>query len=1322
MARPSFVRRRSGASLRFVPMRRDRAPIPDEARRLLETALPADRARLRARLRGCLASRKPEHQRRRIMASIERDIEASAQLWAKRRASVPEVTYPQELPISQRRDEIRDAIRDHQVVVLCGETGSGKTTQLPKICLELGRGVDRTIGHTQPRRIAARAVAARVAEELRVPLGGPVGYKVRFGDKASPESLIKLMTDGILLAETQGDRNLNQYDTLIIDEAHERSLNIDFLLGYLRRLLPKRPDLKLIVTSATIDTQRFAEHFDLGAGPAPIIEVSGRTYPVEVRYRPLSDPESLTEETPDLYEAVGDAIDECERACPGDVLVFMPGEREIRETAESLRKRYLGRPDTEILPLYARLSPQDQQRVFKPHRGRRVVIATNVAETSLTVPGIRAVVDPGTARLSRYSARSKVQGLEIEPISRASANQRAGRCGRVAPGLCVRLYSEDDFNARDEFTPPEIMRTNLASVVLQMAALRLGRPDEFPFVERPDARLIRDGYETLRELGAISDEHELTPIGREMARLPIDPRIARMILAARDEDCVREVLIIASALAAQDPRDRPMDKRDQADAAHERFRDERSDFLEYLSIWRFYHEQSKKLSRSKLEKACRQNYLSVRRLGEWREVYRQVRSLAIEMGATPKHADADYDRIHRALLTGLLTSVGRRGDGYEYEGVRGGRFHIFPGSGQFESKPKWIMCAEIVRTTRTYARCVARIEPEWIESVGSALVKRTHSEPQWDERTARVMAYEKVTLLGLEVIPRKRVHYGPIDPAASRELFIHHALVEGEYASRSRTLEHNRALVAQLQELEERARRRDILGDSQARFAFYDQRLPPDVYSGRRFERWLKKAEAKDPGVIRMSREDLLIGDPSEVSEQAYPSRLEVDGRPLQLEYVYQPGDARDGMTLEIPLESLAQVRREQTDWIAPGLREEKIAAMIRSLPKPLRRPFDAQAVARELATTLTPGARTMSEEVAEALSRRSGVTIRPEDFRLDQLDAHLTMNYRVVDESGGALAEGRDLGQLKRELGVKARAGFAAAAGDRFRRDNLTDWDIDELPESVEISKDGRTLRGYPALADLDGRVCLRLYETKPAATEAMRRGLARLYVHHLRDEMKYRESHLPNIDRLAMLYAPIGSGDQLRKDLMLVIAGRAFVGADPWVRTRRAFVERVDAGWNRVGSAVGEVCELAEAILSLGNQVARELDGVRVEAWAPAVHDMRQQLARLLQPGFLAATPWERLRCFPRYLRAMLKRLEKLRTVGPQRDREWTREVRTWWAMHDERLQKHQGEGINDPELERFRWMIEELRVSLFAQELGTSESVSPKRMRKQWERVRP
>ncbi len=1318
MARPSFMR----PTPPTVPaVAQPRAPIPDEIRRLLERALPSERGRLRARVRSALNSGAGAAGQRSIRDAIERDVEASGALWVRRRESVPEITYPEQLPISQRRSEIAEAIRDHQVVILCGETGSGKTTQLPKICLGLGRGVDRTIGHTQPRRIAARSVAARVSEELGVSLGGVVGYKVRFGDSTSPESLVKLMTDGILLAETQRDRNLNQYDTLIIDEAHERSLNIDFLLGYLRRLLPKRPDLKIIVTSATIDPQRFAQHFDLGHGPAPIIEVSGRTYPVEIHYRPLVDPEA-PEAPGDLYEAVGDAVDECQREAPGDVLVFMPGEREIRETAESLRKRYLGRASTEILPLYARLSPQDQQRVFKKHTGSRIVIATNVAETSLTVPGIRSVVDPGTARLSRYSARSKVQGLEIEAISRASANQRAGRCGRVAAGVCVRLYAEEDFNARDEFTQPEILRTNLASVILQMTALRLGRPDEFPFVERPDARLIRDGYETLRELGAISDEGELTPVGREMARLPIDPRIARMILAARDEDCVREVLIIASALATQDPRDRPLDKRDQADEAHERFRDERSDFLEYLSIWSFYHEQRKNLSRSKLEKACRQNFLSARRIGEWRDVYRLVRALAIEMGATPTHADAGYDQIHRALLTGLLTSVGKRGDGFEYEGVRGSRYHIFPGSGQFSAKPRWIMSAEIVRTTRTYARCVARIEPEWIESIGGSLVKRTHSEPAWDEHTARVMAFEKVSLLGLEVIPRKRVHYGPVDAPASRELFIHHALVEGEYASNSRSLAHNRALIEELSELEERARRRDILGDAQARFAFYDQRLPGDVYSGQSFERWIKIAEAKDRDIIRMRREDLLIGDPGRVSPEAFPSTLEIDGRTLGLEYKYQPGDERDGMTLEIPVESLGQVRREVTDWVAPGLREEKIGAMIRSLPKALRRPFDAGACAKELALTLTPGARTMSEEVAEALGRRAGVTIRPEDFRADQLEAHLAMNYRVVDEAGETLAEGRDLGLLKRELGVKVRAGFAAALGDEYRRDGLTDWDLGELPESVEVDRNGRTLRGYPALADLDGQVCMRLFESREGATRAMRSGLARLYVRHLREEMKYRESHLPGIGRLCVLYTPIGSGKDLRADLMLVVTGRAFVGADPWVRSREAFIARVDDGWNKVGPAVDEVCMLTESILTLATQVGGRLDEARVPSWAGAVADMRQQLARLLEPGFLVRTEWDRLRCLPRYLRAMLKRLEKLRTVGPDRDAGWTREVRAWLAHYDERRAKHELDGTDDPELARLRWMIEELRVSLFAQELGTSEPVSPKRMHKQWERVRP
>ncbi len=1306
-------------------MPRTDRPSPEFAalERRLREALPADRARLRARLRGL--ARKPKSNPGPILDRIARDIDDSGALWARRRGSVPKIDYPHELPVSQKRDEIAAAIRDNQVVVVCGETGSGKTTQLPKICLELGRGVDRTIGHTQPRRIAARAVAARIAEELRSPLGKAVGYKVRFGDQSSPESLVKLMTDGILLAETQGDRNLNQYDTVIIDEAHERSLNIDFLLGYLRRLLPKRPDLKVVITSATIDPQRFAEHFGEGGVPAPIIEVSGRTYPVETRYRPLADPDAATEETLGLYQGVAAAIDECADHGPGDVLVFMPGEREIRETAETLRKKFLSDRTVEVLPLYARLSPADQQRVFKSHTGRRIVVATNVAETSLTVPGIRYVVDPGTARISRYSARSKVQGLEIEAISQASANQRAGRCGRLGPGVCVRLYSRADFEAREEFTPPEIARTNLASVVLQMAALKLGRPEEFPFVEAPDHRLIKDGYETLRELGAIDDDGALTDTGREMARLPIDPRIARMVLAARDEDCLREALIIATALAAQDPRDRPLDKRDAADEAHEKFRDERSDFLDYLNIWSFYHEQSRKLSRSKLHKACAQNFLSARRLNEWREVYRQVRGLLIEMGATPRHIgegeQADYDRVHRALLAGLLTSVGKKGERNEYEGVRGARFHLFPGSGQFEARPKWVVAGEIVRTTRVYARTVARIEPEWIESVGAHLVKRTHSEPSWDERTGRVLAFEKVTLLGLEVIPRKSVHFGPIDPQSSRELFIHHALVEGEYQTRSRTLQENRRLVRRVAGLEDKARRRDILADAQTRFAFYDTRLPPDVYSGQTFERWLKEAEHRDPDVIRMRESDLVVGDAASVSREAFPGRLGVDGDELRLRYMYKPGESRDGVTLEVPVEKLGQVRREETDWVVPGLRAEKIAALMRTLPKGVRRHFDAGLVAGELAGELEPGSRTMVEAVAEALTKRAGVRVSPGDFRVDELPEHLSMNYRVTDAQGKTLGEGRDLGALRQELAGEVKAGFEAAAGEAFNRDGLTDWDFDELPEYVETKHAGRTLRGYPALADLDGRVGLRLFESPEAAAASMRSGLARLYVHHLRDEMKYRAQHLPGIDAMRVWYAPIGDSKQLERDLLLLVADRAFVRDDADVRTRAAFVARIDDGWNRLGESVEEVCTLAATILKRRNEVAGRLDEGLPDAWRHAAADLPGQLRGLTYPGFLAATPFEWLRCYPRYLSAMLKRIEKLRTVGPQRDLAWTREVYAWAVKYEERRAKHARDGTVDPELARFRWMIEELRVSLFAQELGTSIPVSPKRLESQWERVR-
>jgi ATP-dependent helicase HrpA len=1305
----------------------ERREIGAEWERKLSECWPGERGRLRAMVRRMLDGRVgPRPGAVRLSPdAVERELVESAARWVERRALVPTLRYPSELPVAERREEIIAAIRERQVVVVCGETGSGKTTQLPKMCLELGLGVDRMIGHTQPRRIAARAVADRLSEEMQVPTGTMVGAKVRFDDRTAGQTLVKLMTDGILLAETRSDRDLDQYDCLIIDEAHERSLNIDFLLGYLRRVLPRRPDLKVVITSATIDPQSFARHFADARGPAPVIEVSGRTYPVEVRYREEAEKDAGSRDELDAPELAVECLESIVHGAAGDVLIFMPGEREIRQTHKLIRERFAGLAGSgggglEVLPLYARLSPTDQQRIFARHTGRRVVISTNVAETSLTVPGIRYVIDSGTARISRYSARTKVQGLPVEAVSRASADQRAGRCGRVGPGVCYRLYTRVDFETRERFTQPEILRTNLASVVLRMADLRLGRPEDFPFIERPDARLIRDGYDTLEELGAIDHRGELTELGKKLARLPIDPRIGRMILAGHAEDCLHDVLVIAAGLSAPDPRDRPSEKQQQADEAHTRFVEAGSDFGAYLKMWDFYHELAGKLSRSKLEKACKESFLSTRRIHEWREIYRQLLKATRDMGMETGHGHAPADRVLRALLTGLVTNVGKKGEGFEYQGCRSTRFAIHPASGLFESRPGWLVAAELVRTSRLYARTCAKIDPAWIEHVAPHLVQKSYASPRWDGKSGRVMADEKVTLLGLEVVARRPVHFGPVDPAQSREIFIHHALVEDELRTGSRAMQHNRALIERVRRLEAKARRNDLLADAQKLFRFYDERLPRDVYSTDSFHDWLRRAEREHPRVLWLREEDLLEKMPEGVTEESFPDHYETLSARLPIDYAFVPGEERDGVTVRVPVELLNQIRPDQADRAIPGLLVEKVGALIRTLPKSLRRNFDAVQTARRLAPVLANADRPLVQDLALELSRLCGVTIRAEDFKVGELDKHLLVRFVVVGTDGREVGNGRDIASLRAEVAPSAAKGQKADASP-WSRDDVTDWDFDQIPESLEVRRGAVKMTVFPALHDLGDRAALRVFDTPEAAAESMRRGLARLFVRHLQDEFRFRAQHLFNIEKLRVLYGPLGSARQLEQGLMLAIAERAFLVELPGVRDRAGFAARVTLGWNRIGPAADEIGTLAEQVLALRQSVARRLEDRPPEAWRRAVADMTHQLALLVGPDFLAATPDRWLRCLPRFLRAMEKRVEKLRSVGPARDEELMRQVLTWSKKYDDRRAQHAAQGVHDAALADFRWLIEELRVALFAQDLGTSVKVSGPRMEKAWSEVR-
>ncbi|MEU3252890.1 ATP-dependent RNA helicase HrpA [Streptomyces sp. NPDC006997] len=1293
------------------------------APRLNELSL-RDAHRLGRRLEGARKIRKPE-ARAAVLAEIEAEVAKAGARMDERRARVPSVSYPEQLPVSQRKDAIAEAIRDHQVVIVAGETGSGKTTQIPKICMELGRGVRGMIGHTQPRRIAARTVAERVAEELRTPLGEAVGWKVRFTDQVNPDAtFVKLMTDGILLAEIQTDRELRAYDTIIIDEAHERSLNIDFLLGYLAQLLPKRPDLKVVITSATIDPERFSRHF----GDAPIIEVSGRTYPVEVRYRPLLE-EDGDDSDRDQITAIVEAVEELQAEGPGDILVFLSGEREIRDTADALTKRKFR--FTEVLPLYARLSHAEQHRVFQQHGGRRIVLATNVAETSLTVPGIKYVIDPGFARISRYSHRTKVQRLPIEPVSQASANQRKGRCGRTSDGICIRLYSEDDFLARPEFTDAEILRTNLASVILQMTAAGLGEIEKFPFIDPPDHRNIRDGVQLLQELGALDPAQKdprkrLTDTGRKLAQLPVDPRLARMVLEADRNGCVREVMVIAAALSIQDPRERPADKQTQADQQHARFKDETSDFLAFLNLWRYVREQQKERGSSSFRRMCKQEYLNFLRIREWQDIYTQLRTVAKQMGIHLNDDDAPADRVHVSLLAGLLSHVGMKdvkdGNKNDYLGARNAKFAIFPGSALFKKPPRFVMSAELVETSRLWARVNARIEPEWVEPLAQHLIKRTYSEPHWEKDQAAVMAYEKVTLYGIPIVAQRKVNYGRIDPEVSRELFIRNALVEGDWRTHHKFFADNRRLLSEVEELEHRARRRDIVVDDETLYDFYEQRVPEHVVSGAHFDSWWKRKRHEQPDFLDFERAMLIRESAEAVTKADYPDSWRQGDLKFRVTYQFEPGADADGVTVHIPLQVLNQVTDEGFDWQIPGLREEVVTELIRSLPKPIRRNYvPAPNFAKRFLEQAVPLQEPLTVTMARELKRMVGVPFDAEDFDWARVPEHLRITFRIVDERRRKLAEDKDLEALRLQLKPKARQALSRAAaataerqgGPSLERTGLTDWTIGTLDRVFETRRAGQPVKAYPALVDDGDTVSVRLFDTEAEQTEAMWRGTRRLILRNIPvNPAKFASDRLTNPQKLALSANPHGSTQALFEDCATAAADRliADFGGPVWdEESYRKLYEKVRA---EIVDTTVRTVDQTQQVLAAWQACERRLKGVRSTALLANLADVRKQLDALVRPGFVTATGLRRLPDLMRYLVAADRRLQQMPT-NAQRD---TSRMHKVHEMQDEYawLLEQLPQGRPVPSSVRdIRWMIEELRVSYFAHALGTAYPVSDKRI---------
>ncbi len=1324
-----------------------------------------------------------------------------------------QIDFPDSLPVSAKRDEIAAAIQAHQVVIVCGETGSGKTTQLPKIALALGRGKlnapegrGRLIGHTQPRRIAASSVAKRIAEELKTPLGEVVGYKVRFQDRLSRDASVKLMTDGILLAETQTDPLLKAYDTLIIDEAHERSLNIDFLLGYLREILPRRPDLKVIVTSATIDAERFAKHFESRNGPAPVIYVSGRTFPVEMRWRPFEESREY-----DLNDAIADGVDELWQGnAGGDILVFLPGEREIREAADHLRKHLAHQPvmrAAEVLPLFSRLSQAEQDRIFEGHTGRRIVLATNVAETSLTVPGIRYVIDAGTARVKRYSFRSKVEQLLVEPVSQAAANQRAGRCGRVANGICIRLYDEKDFASRPRFTDPEILRSSLAGVILRMKSLHLGDVAAFPFLEAPSGRAVADGYQLLGELGAVDDANELTEIGRELARLPLDPRVGRMILEGRTRGALQEVLVIASAMSVQDVRDRPLEAQQQADQAHAKFDDEKSEFSGYLTLWKWLHDArggapvaqnrremvaatqgpkkasaavlpvsqrisappqeapapataqpTHKLSNRQYEQLLRQNFVSVRRVREWRDIHSQLLTVVTEHKWKLNPAPAGYEQIHKSMLAGLLGNIGWKMDeeanssSGEYLGARGIKFHRHPGAHLRKRPGRWIVCAELVETTRLFGRGIANIEPQWIEEVAGHLLKKQLLDPHWEKKDARVTAFERATLYGLVVYSGRRVDFAKADPAGAREIFIREALAGGEWESKLPFLAANRKLVREVEALEHKSRRQDVLVDDALIYAFYEAQVPADVANGHAFEQWYRQASATNPRLLFLTREELMRHQAAGITTQAFPPLVKLGGVDCAATYLHQPGDARDGVTVTVPLFVLNQVSEERCEWLVPGMLKDKIQALLKSLPqKPRSRfvplPESAARLAEELGTAEAFGAGSLTDALLKRVRDITSLDVKRADFKLDMLPPHLFMNLQVVDEHGRQLGMGRNLGALKGELGTKARGAFQALAGLKARAapapapvapsagsgktaaprpkpapgpavppagQRYTGWTFGELPELMEVRRGAQTLIGFPALVDGGDAVTIEVFDEPEVAAAKHRAGLRRLVALQIRDALKYLEKNIPDLQKMAVAYMPLGTLEELRAQILDVALDRAFL-QEPLPTDEASFKRRLDEGRGRLTLIANEVARLASTILTDYAAAQRKIKDTKIQP--DAVKDAAEQLQRLVGKRFIADAPWTQLQHFARYLKAIVLRLDKLR-ADPARDAQKLAEFRPqeqrYWRLVAER------KGATDERMREFRWLLEELRVSFFAQELRTPQPVSIKRLDKAWQQI--
>jgi ATP-dependent helicase HrpA len=1303
-----------------------------DVRRLLrdtDEAMVADRRRLRRDLRALrdrLSHGKVDNEARSRADALARRLAASIDRKRARLAGIPTPDFGLDLPVLAARAEIEAAIREHQVIVVCGETGSGKTTQLPKICLGLGRGAAGLIGHTQPRRIAARSVSARIAEELGVPLGGLVGYQVRFDERHGEDTAVKVMTDGVLLAETQRDRWLDKYDTIIVDEAHERSLNIDFLLGYLKRLMPKRPDLRIIVTSATIDPERFSQHFD----NAPILEVSGRTYPVELRYEP---PGVDLTDTRELVKATVDAVNNVCREGQGDVLVFLPGEREIREVARSLEKgKEIGR---NVLPLYSRLSAEEQNRVFRPGGGRRIVLATNVAETSITVPGIRYVIDPGLARLNRYSPRTRVQRLPIEPISRASADQRAGRCGRVGPGICVRLYSEDDFDGRPRFTDPEIVRTNLAGVILQMKALKLGDIEDFPLLERPDRRAVLDGLQTLRELRAIDEEQNLTRIGRELARLPIDPRIGRILVEAAREDCLNEMLVIASALSVQDPRERPFDQRDKADELHAEYDHPESDFLAYWNLWEIAHGGRNNITTGRLGNLCRSRMLSFTRMREWIDTQKQLRGLMVEMGYHVNSKPATYSEIHKAILAGFLGGIGKKGEKNEFQGVGQG-FVIHPSSAIIEGAKRkdaptldWIVSAELVRTTKLFARTCARVRPSWIEQVAGDLCKRTYENPHFRAGSGKVYAFERVSLFGLEIIAKRRVDYGRVNPAEARELFIHHGLVDGQLKTDAPALEANKQLQDELRALEEKARRRDLVADVQRRFAFYEQRLPADVWTAERFETWRREVEKSEPGRLAMTTGDLLLSDASAITPQKYPDKAEVSGTRLPLTYRFEPGEADDGVTVNVPIEALGRLRTSDLDWMVPGLLAERAQAMLRALPKAVRRNIDAKVVAQQFAdansdTKNEPDPPMMAEALATHVAKLTGVDVDANELASAPVPEHTRPNIRIIDGNGHELAQSRDLMGLKARLSGRLRDALLKADRRWPDRRGITAWDFDRLPEQLEIRRPGVHVVAYPAIVDTGDGVRTAMLERPEAAEAVNRRGVRRLMMLAARRALKQHVERLPAMDGLLATYAVLGASDRLRDDLLALVAEMAFLEGRPLPRTKAEMDAAIEGGLGQLGRAADKAVNLADEVLARAVRLRARTEGDIPPPQRPAAADVAEHVRALTPAGFLSRTPPVWLGRLPRYLDADRLRLDKLRGTAIDRDHRAMAQI----AHHEARRRRVLNLGPDAaqeamdrcPALAEYRWMCEELRVAAYAQELGTALPVSDARLESLWRRV--